>query len=188
MQVKSIEKIVLTKGANIGMPVIRVTFDKTAEKKDSNQVIDEVKKLTIKDIIIKGNLSETPEIKDLCIGLGSIGYRITFKTQATDIIAPLRTIPNIRFQLVANIPSANTTSISLVNLNLMKSLDEIMFTIKDVQEYETVKNYLKQVATVHPLISFSLSKSFKDDVQKFIETYLEDTIKFRCRNRLYQNI
>lgn len=184
MKVANITRTVIDEGSHTGTPVVLVTFSEEADAKDFNQVVTKVKELGLPDILIEGTLQKMPEIRDLIVGLSSIGKRVIFKTDAEDDVAPIRPTPNLRFYLNAVVPSETKTGIKVSNLNLLIETDELAFPIASMEDYERTKAFLKQSSFNKPVVLFSLSEKYEGDVKELINTYLEDSNEYSMRTKI----
>ena len=185
MQIDRINQTIIGEGKNLGKPAIIVGFNEKAPKRTANEVVDEIKKLSLPDVLIAGSLHKHPEIKVLSSALTSINKRVIFKADASEDVSPLRIIPNISFYLWARTPSSENVSIARKNIGLLKETDTVRFKLSTKENFERIVAYLKSFSIQKPEIVFLYSsKTAKMDEQEATELFLAYASKTHLRTRI----
>jgi len=173
-------------GSLCGKPVVLVKFSKKGEEKDRNTIIDEIKALGLRNILLSGNISEFPEIRDIAVGLSTVGKHITLLTKATEGVDPFRILPNYHSFLVASFPDDPQANIFRPsNFPLLSEKDEVQFNVKALNDYEKMLLVIKSKLITKPTIIVRVTKDASEkDFEIIKERYLTDCIRFTFRSLL----
>lgn len=185
----SITNYIFKKGAYLGIPATQIFVEGDGyTKEDHNMAIEYALKSGYKNVAIHANLTQNPILKETIQGLTAKNFIVSFITDSTDNIGPLRIFKNLRFILNVIPPTAQSNSVNPANFPLLKIDDEICFLISTKQQYEDVKEFLKGKAITQPTVLFTiLPGEFKDiqEIQELEEQFLIDAVKeFKFKTRL----
>jgi hypothetical protein len=184
LKVGTIKKIIMPEGVWAGTACILADFtDESGLEKDSNTIIEEILKLGLRSVLVKGIVRESPELKDILIGLSTKGKVITLVTEATDLVELIRPLKYTRVFMRLPILGIEEAKIELRNLPLMKDDDEVKIIIKSKEDYAGAKTFLKNRLMTRPTILFYLSSDLENP-EEIINQYLEDCGKFIFKSRI----
>ena len=187
-----ITNYIFKKGAYSGIPATHIIVeDDKYTKEDHNMAIEYAVKAGYKNVAVNGNITKNPILKETVQGLTAKNFIVTFVTDETDNIGPLRMFRNIRFILNVTPPTPQSNTVNPVNFPLLKSDDEICFLISTKQHYEDVKEFIKGKAITQPTVLFILlAAQFQNvnDIHDLEEQFLSDSakvFKFKTRLQIY---
>jgi len=187
LNIRTIAKNLFPEGNWTGIPCVIVTVVKDAPEMEMNAVVKKILDFELKHILIRGSLTQNPELVTIIAGLTNKGKLVTLVTDGDDSIESVRRYKNIRVFLRIVPPTSETNQINPKNLPLLMDSDEIKLIIKNMEDYTKAKEFLKMKLITRPTVLFSLS----DDTVKpleIVEEYLKDTLKFRFKNRISKGI
>jgi len=178
LKVKSIKTNVLTGSLYTWIPVTIVTLLKNGKKTEENDVVEAIQENGHKTVVIKGNITENPEVKTLITWLTNIGYTVMVLTDGADDIWPLRATRNCNFIVKIVPPTESVNNVNIGMLQYLKNSDEIVFNISDMKVYNEALQFLADRSITKPVVTFIVSEwSLKDMI-------IKDSVSFRFNCRI----
>jgi len=190
LNVAQIKKMFLKEGNNSGKACIYIEIvdrETDVEKMDLNTLLTEIFSMSkLKTVVIKGRMSDNPEIKPLITGLVAKGKYVTFITSAREDIGPIRPLPRVGIILTLVPPNKKKNVVRLANLPLLKEDDELKFLLKNMNDYRDAKLFLKSKTITRPTIIFGINSILEP--QEFLDEYMEDCENFTFRTRVSKKL
>lgn len=185
LKVAPCKKILIAEGSSVGMPCILVDCQsKNGEEKTLDDLFTEILNFSKeKVVLVKGFLSKSPEIKPLLAGLVGKGKFVIFMTDVSESIGPVRPLMNLKIILSMIPPNEKVNEVNTQTLTLLKEMDEIKITIKNISDYRNAKKYLADRLISLPTIFFSIHPKYKEPLE-FVKEYLQDSETFQFKHRI----
>lgn len=194
LKVAPLKKTLFSEGTLTGTPCVLVdcqSKEDDVREVELNDLFPEILNFSkFKYILVKGFISQTPEIKPLLEGLVGKGKHVIFMTDASEELGPVRSIKNVRFFLNLVPPTPKVNTVNLRTLTYMTELDEIKVVIKSLEDYENGRNYVKSKTITRPTILFGIHRDLKGDKElvEVVNAYLEDSETFGFSHKLSTNM
>lgn len=181
----TIKKAIMPNGLYGGVPCLCVDLrgqSKEGSDKPISQLFEELlvdSNNIFKNILILGSIEQKPEIRDVIVGLNNKGKNVYLQTDFNDLIEVVRSLKNVNVLLQI----VDLEEVDYKNIPLLKTGDEIKFDVKDLSDYEKVKQLLEAKLLTKPTVVFKLTKE-NDKYKEVLSQYFNDLRLFKFPNRI----
>ena len=159
------------------------------KKMSVGKVVDEIRRLRIKNVCITGGeplIQE--EVYTLIYELVSLGYAVSIETNGT-VEIPDTVIRSYKYVMDVKCPSSGVHHKNLFsNLQVLHPSDEVKFVIADEEDYKFMKSVLRQYPThAKVLLSPMFDPNLKQTIGKDLcEWVLKDRLDVRIQIQMHK--
>lgn len=179
----TIKRYIVPMGSFAGVPCWFVDFVVPEEgMKNHDELLTEILNSRVHHVMVRGNLSVKPDIKDFLAGLGIKGKSITFVTDSSEDVGPIRMVRNMKLLILAEVPNAAENYIHPNLFAMLQQADEVEFSINSLEKYEAAKNFLKGRTITQPTILFNISSA--ENKKEISDQYLLDSDTFVFNSKM----